>query len=169
VDRSPLVKTVLSVAQRSSWTWWIVLGVVIQVLLGLVSSPPPLVDVGFRTIGALMIAVGSAGIGREVGKIGSDELLRSRLMPTYRRTFRLYDAFIRLAVDVERRRGDLPAAGSTVPRHVQATSLEVIYTLVDAELSDYQNAIAEWEALLPEETAKLQMEAQSVAVSEPDE
>lgn len=144
---------------------WLLLVVVGAGLLTLEATRPDLpadLQPLLFAAGTIMLSVGSVGLGRTQASTDAGRLVAPIAGPAFRRTFSLYRSVGSTGRLIAKKRLELKSlrkADTATALEMADRYFEVLEVQVLEQLASSEDAAAEWEALLPEQVAKLRQTA----------
>ncbi|MEX2135934.1 MAG: hypothetical protein WEB29_03090 [Chloroflexota bacterium] len=133
---------------------FLVLGCAMLALQGLEPALPDYVAVGLLVIGTLLVAVASVWLGRTSVRQEAAALIAPLALPPFRRTLSLIRALLDASTLAEEKRRALrreAAKGGSLSIGSVDAALEVIETHAIISVRQADDALEEWELILPEE------------------
>jgi hypothetical protein len=133
---------------------FLVLGCAMLALQGLEPAIPNYVAIGLLVVGTVLVAAASVWLGRTSVRQEAVSLIAPLALPPFRRTLSLIRALLDASTLVEEKRKALRregAEGGSVSLGSADAALEVIETHAVVSVRQANDALVEWELILPDE------------------
>jgi hypothetical protein len=134
-----------------------ILGVVLQGIEATQPAVPKDVSFWLFVLGGASSVMGSVGIGQRYGREQTNEALRVKLATAFRRTARLYERLRIVQANVTEARAYILAAGGESKETLGAIvtgALGLVAVRLDEQITTYDNALDEWNELVPTEVER---------------